>query len=249
MTGWTIIREGAPAGSYRCLSDAAGNPRFEILDATGKLTEYDLFTIVYSPALGKEVWTGYTPQGKPSLHDAAYFSPDGALIRLHGDSVADSAEWDTEFNPNTGEVESRKILNAKNHQVQRVEKFTYDKSGDRVHADIFDGNGVEFGRIDYTAGLQTSRVYTRPNGMLETYQYSYDPDRQLKDATLSINGKLICRLVYTPESDGSTSKTEARGPDGTLWAVYPGRGVEEIAQDGRDPGNARTTVYRQGKWW
>jgi hypothetical protein len=249
MAGWDITREGAPAGSYRCLSDARGKPRFEILDAAGKLTEYDLFSTVYSPALGKEIWTGYTPQGKPSLHDTGYFSPGGVLIRLQGDSIADSAEWDTEFNPNTGEVKSRKVLNAKSHQLQRVEKFTYDKNGDRIHAEIFDGNGVDFGRIDYAAGLERSRVYKRPNGTVETYQYGYDLDRQLKDATLSVNGKLVCKLVYTPESDGGTSKTEARGPDGTLWAVYPGRGVEEIAQDGRDPTNATSTVYRQGEWW
>jgi hypothetical protein len=250
MAGWNITREGAPAGSYRCLSDATGKlARFEILDAAGKLTEYDLFSLVYSPATGKEVWTGYTPEGKPSLHDTGYFSPDGVLLRLQGETTADSVERDTEFNPNTGEVESHKILNAKSHELQRLEKFTYDKNGDRTHTDIFDGNGVGFGRIDYTAGLERSRVYTRPNGAVERYQYSYDPDRQLTDATLSVDGKLICKLIYTPEADGSTSKTEARGPDGTLWAVYPGRGVEEIAKDGRDPANATSTVYRQGKWW
>ena len=250
MAGWSITREGAPAGSYRCLSDATGKlQRFEILDAAGKLAEYDLFSPVYSPELGKEVWTGYTPQGTPSLHDTGYFSPGGVLIRLHGYTIADSVERDTEFNPYTGEVESRKILDAKSHRLQRVEKFTYDKNGDRKHADIFDGKGVRFGRMDYAAGLESSRVYTRPNGTVETYQYSYDSDGRLKNATLSVNGNLICKLVYTPEPDGSTSNTEARGPDGTLWAVYPGRGVEEIAQDGRDPANATSTVYRQGKWW
>ena len=250
MDGWSITREGAPAGSYRCLSDKSGKlQRFEILDAAGQLTEYDLFSAVYSPDLGKEVWTGYTPQGKLSLHDTGYFSPDGVLIRLEGYAIADSAGWDTQFNPNTGEVESRKVLNAKSHQLQRVEKFTYDTHGDRIHADILDGHGVGFGRIEYAAGLERSRVYTRPNKTVETYQYRYDSDRQLKDATLSVNGKFICTLLYTSQSDGGTSKTEARGPDGTLWAIYPGRAVDEIAQDGRDPANARSTVYRQGKWW
>ena len=250
MAGWDTFRDGAPAGSYRCLSDAAGVlQRFEILDASGKLTEYDLFSPVYSPALGKEVWNGYTPQGKLTLHDTGYFTPDGVLIRLHGYTIADSAEWDTQFNPNTGQVESRKYLNANSHQLQRIEKFTYDKNGDRIRGDILDAKGIPYGRMDYTAGLETRRVYSRANEMAETYQYGYDGGRQLTDATLSVNRKLICKFLYTTGRDGNTSKTEAKGPDGTLWAIYPGRAVEEIASDGRDPANATSTVYHQGKWW
>jgi hypothetical protein len=221
MAGWDTFRQGKPAGSYRCLSDASGVlQRFEIIDASGNLTEYDLFSPVYSPALGKEVWTGYTPQGKPTLHDTG----------------------------NTGEIESQKYLNAKSHQLQRVEKFTYDENGDRIRGDIFDAKGIPYGRIDYAAGLENRRVYDRPDRTVETYQYSYDGDRQLADATLSVNGKFICKLVYTTGPDGSTSKTEARAPDGTLWAVYPGRTVEEVTSDGRDPSNSTGTFYRRGKW-
>jgi hypothetical protein len=250
MAGWDTFRQGKPAGSYRCLSDASGVlQRFEILDASGHLTEYDLFSPVYSPALGKEVWTGYTPQGKPTLHDIGYFSRDGVLIRLHGYTIADSIEWDTQFNPNTGEIESKKYLNAKSHQLQRVEKFTYDENGDRIRGDIFNAKGIHYGRIDYAAGLENRRVYDRPDGTVETYKYSYAGVRQLADATLSVNGKFICKLVYTTGPDGSTSKTEARGPDGTLWAVYPGRAVEEVTSDGRDPSNSTGTFYRRGKWW
>jgi hypothetical protein len=64
-----------------------------------------------------------------------------------------------------------------------------------------------------------------------------------------VNDKFVCKFVYDSQPDGTVSKTEARGPDGKLWAEYRGRAVQELARDGHDPASAVATIYRRGNWW
>jgi hypothetical protein len=250
ILGWDTFRRGVPSGAYICIRDPAGVlVSQQTLTASGILTEYDLFSLVYSPTLGREVWTVYTPQGKPTRYEAGYFSHDGVLIEIRSHAVAESVERDTQFDPNTGLVVSRKFLDATSHRLQRADRFAYDKNGDRIRADIIDAKGVAYGRMDYTTDLETRRTYKRANGAAEIYQYHYDESRQLTDASLSVNGKRICKFIYIRDHHGNISKTEARGPEGSLWATYPGRAVQEITPDGGDPSDSASIIYRHGTWW
>jgi hypothetical protein len=50
-------------------------------------------------------------------------------------------------------------------------------------------------------------------------------------------------------SDGTVQKTLAQGPDGRLWAQYPGQRVYDIFRDGTPVGGNPLVRYKPGDWW
>jgi hypothetical protein len=250
MSGLDFFRSGKPDGSMRCMRDSTGTLlRVENRTVAGALDEYELFSPVYAPGRDREVWTGYDARGKRMRAETDYFTSTGVLTGYSSHYAGDQVDHYTAYDPDTGLATARKQFNAATHHLEQTETYAYDANGDRLRADVVDAHGAFHGTVEYSAGLETRGRYTNRNGVTETYVYDYNRNHDLANVGLSINGRLVCRLVYDLGPGGIVVKTEARGADGSLWAEYPGRRVERIARDGRDPANGTATLYRHGNWW
>jgi hypothetical protein len=171
-TGSTAIfaffSAGKPTSEQRCVRDAGGTlTRTDVVSAAGVLTEYDLFSPVYSPRSALETWTAYTPRGNKAKTETDYFNIDGVLTRVRSQDVGETSYRVTEFDPDTGLAQTRRVFDTSSRQLKQTFKFTYDRSGDRTRADIFDAKGARYGSMQYVAGLETRRQYQRANGTSE----------------------------------------------------------------------------------
>jgi hypothetical protein len=251
MAEWTLFRAGKPVNIQKCVRDGKGRMvRVEIRNPAGVLTEVQRLSPAYSPnSGGREGWIGYTPDGKIKQKETDFFNANGVLIMSQARFAGAPNLRQAMFDPETGLVQQRQLFDLATHKLLRTDKYTYNQNGERIRGDILDGKGISYGWMEYTAGLETKRAYERADGTAEAYHYEYDEHRLLAGATLSVNGKLICKFVYIRDKDGDMSRTEARGADGSLLASYPNREVREIARDGHDPSGGNRKSLRHGNWW
>jgi antitoxin component YwqK of YwqJK toxin-antitoxin module len=190
----------------------------------------------------------YTALGKPKGDRVVnYYSPAGILARMR-QFVGGTVSYEEEYDVSNGLRQSEKKF--KNDELGYFTKIAYDDSGEILREDMYSSNSLWYGEAEYADDLLMVRKYEFPGGRNQESRFSYDDKRQLKEASFYHNEQLICIFKYDRLPTGDIKRTIAIGPNGQVFAVYPGLEVDEIdpqghALDQPDVG----TIYRQGDWW
>ena len=209
--------------------------------AVGKPTQY--WVLTWSPShVDVRI---YDPDNRPTDHLSSDFSPGGLQARQvqYSSPASDASYSEIEMDEHTGlDFSEREVRDGK---LVNTRKFSYDGNGDKTRIDVYNSEGVWFASVEFTDGKTTRRKY----GSGKEVRYSYD-NGEVKEGTIMIGGRTLCKLTYDRESDGTLKRTLAIGADGTLWAEYPPPMVWDINQNGQ-PMGGRTDgiIHKTGNWW
>ncbi|HXB01771.1 MAG TPA: hypothetical protein VNV15_03005 [Opitutaceae bacterium] len=241
----TVAANGETISQNRIQRNASGDRvRVDEFTLTGELAEY----VIRKVGSDNVEETTYTALGKPKGDRVVnYYSPAGILVRSrYYYSVTVYGEYEYGVNNGLGRTDSTFF----NGELRIVVKFTYDNFGERLRADIYSQNRLWYASGEYADDLLMVRKYQWPGGRIAEVRFSYDDKRQPKEVVIRYNDQFVCILKYDRFSTGAIKRTIALGPNGQVFAVYPGLEVDEVNQQGHpfdrpDFG----TIYRQGLWW
>jgi hypothetical protein len=210
----------------------------------GALTAYSLSE---GTADHVDAW-GYDPQSRKTAHDVYWFSPGGEEIRhvTYLSPTSDDSYLDSDIDPDTGHTRSMKQFTA--GQLVASHQYIYSSSGDLVRNDAYDAQGRWFLTDNYIDGLWASRLAKFADGNTQENHYTYDDKRWLIRTEIFRNDNLVCTLTYDTQSDGTVKRTLASGPDGSLWAEYPGQIVHDIERSGQAIGRTDAIMHKTGNW-
>jgi hypothetical protein len=225
-------------------NDHGDRVRVDEFTLTGELAEYSVRKV----GSDNVEETTYTALGKPKGDRVVnYYSPAGILVRSR-DYTSGTVYWDAEYDVSTGLTQSEKKF--ENEGLRIVVRFTCDNFGERLRADIYSQNRLWYGSGEYADDLLMVRKYQWPGGRIAEVRYSYDDKRQPKEVIIRYNHQFVCVLKYDRFSTGAIKRTIALGPNGQVFAMYPGLEVEEVNQQGHPYDRPDFgTIYRQGLWW
>lgn len=243
-SGAHYLKQGIVTGMTKWTRDAAGRvTRAEFHTAQGALTGYTTTTW----AAGHAVRANFAPDGARRWHSEEYYSPEGIEIRsvvyYEGSNTYNESTYDTK----RGLEKSSKQYTSGQLQVSYVN--TYDADDDLVRQDLYDQKGTWYGAKLYEHNLLTKKLYKFSNGGTQETYITYDARRWTDSAKFYVNNKLICTFLYEHLPDGTTKRTVAQGPDGSLWAEYPDHYVDEVDRSGHPPNSNLGVIHKAGAWW
>jgi hypothetical protein len=224
-------------------------------DAAGRATRVDYFTAQGAPTghtitnwvAGHAELANYTADGTRRWHSEEYFSSDGVLTRSVTQGEGNNAYNESIYDTARGVVKSAKQFT--NGQLQISYVNTYDNDDDLIRQDLYDDKGTWYGAKIYKDNLLTRKLYKFSNGISQESQIKYDARRWAVSAQMFINGSLVCSFLYEHLPDGTTKRTIANGPDGSLWAEYPDHYVDEVDRTGHPPNSTVGMIHKVGNWW
>jgi hypothetical protein len=243
-TGARYFKQGMLTGITKYTRDASGRvTRSEFYTAQGSLTGYTTTNWV----AGHAESANFAPDGVRRWHAEEYYSPAGIEVRsvMHyeGSNTYNESIYDTK----RGLVKSSKQYT--NGQLQISYTNTYDADDDLVRQDLYSNKGTWYGAKLYEHNLVTKKLYKFSSGATQETYIKYDARRWAESAKFYVNNKLICTFLFEHLPDGTTKRTVAQGPDGSLWAEYPDRYVDEVDRNGHPPNSNLGIIHRAGTWW
>jgi hypothetical protein len=237
-------KEGVLTGRSKITRDAQGQTtRLEFFTAQGALTGYTVTKWV----AGHAERANFTPAGKRRWHSEDYYSSEGVLIRSVTQGEGSNSYNESIYDTARGVVKSAKQFTDGKLQISYVN--TYDDDDDLVRQDLYSDKGTWYGAKVYEHNLLTKKLYKFSSGGTQETRLAYDAKRWATSAQMYVDGKLICTFIYEHLPDGTTKRTIAQGPDGSLWAEYPDRYVDEVDRTGHPPNSAVGVIHKAGNWW
>lgn len=237
-------KQGALTGQSKIVRDAEGQvTRIEFYTAQGALTGYTVTKWVANRAER----VNFTPDGKRRWQSKEYYSSDGVLTRSVTQAEGSKSYNESIYDTARGVVKSAKQFN--NGQLQISYVNTYDDDDDLIRQDLYSDKGTWYGAKIYEHNLLTKKLYKFSSGRKQETQIKYDAKRWAESAQMYVDGKLICTFLYEHLPDGTTKRTVAQGPDGSLWAEYPDRYVDEVDRSGHPPNSTAGVLHKTGDWW
>lgn len=243
-SGTKSYKQGSLTGSSKITRDAAGQEtRVEFFTAQGAPTGVTTTKWV----AGHAERANFTPDGARRWHSEEYYSADGIETRsvtyYEGSTAYNESIYDTQ----RGVVKSSKQFT--NGQLQISYVNTYDDDDDLVRQDLYSDKGTWYGAKIYEHNLLTKKLYKFSSGVSQETYVKYDAKRWAQSAQFYVNSNLICTFVFEHLPDGTTKRTIAQGPDGSLWAEYPDRYVDEVDKHGHPPNSTLGDIHKVGDWW
>ncbi len=243
-SAWQTYKQGTLTGTGKITREASGRPaRIDYFTAQGAPTGHTVTT--YSADHAEQA--NYTPDGQRRWHGENYFNADGVLIKSVTQGENSVASRETIYDPLRGLAKSTKQF--RNGQLQISYVNTYDNNDDLVRQDLYSDKSVWYGAQTYEHNLLVKKLYKFSNGHTQETVIKYDANRWAERAQFSRDNKLVCTFVQEHLPDGTTKRTIALGPDGSLWAEYPNLVVTEVDQHGHPPNSTAGIIHKAGNWW
>jgi hypothetical protein len=211
--------------------DASGN-------ATGRWVES------FYPDHSDEI--SYNAAGEERDRATTYYTADGQELRSVGTDSGSTRSTDTMYDLRTGLSTATKTYDKGSLIYSKT--ISRDSDDDIVRVDTYDDKGVWYSADFYEQNLFVRRTYKFSDGSTKEIRYHHDSKRWVEKAEQYVNDKLVCTFLYQHLGDGTTSKTLAMGPDGSLWGEYT-RYVGEVGPDGHAPGSTDGVIHKSGNWW
>jgi hypothetical protein len=251
---YVFAPDASVASEYDTFTGSEKTGRVRIgRNASGERTREDYFTVggaatgytLYSYRVDSVEATSHTVEGKKSVVNVSFYSPEGILIRSMSYTNPDDQGFhvDSDFDDRTGLRKGSTQFEGGNLSSSGL--FNYDDDGDLLRQDVFDPAGRWFAATELVNGLTMKRLYESSKEL----RYSYDERRRVKETTLFYNEMLVCRFTYDRLPDGTATRTFAFGPDGALWAEYPDMEVVDVRQNGRPINGRPATINKLGNWY
>ncbi|HEX5212792.1 MAG TPA: hypothetical protein VFW22_13790 [Pseudolabrys sp.] len=237
-------KQGTPTGTAKFTRDASGRTiRIDYLTAQGSPTGYTETKYV----AGHAESTNYTPDGHRRWHRERYFNADGVMIKQATQSEGSTARRETTYDPQRGLEKSSAQFRDDQLQVSIVS--AYNDDDDLVRQDLYNAKGTWYGAKIYERNLLVKELYKFTDGGTAEVSIKYDANRWIERARFTHNDRLICNFVHEHLPDGTTKRTIALGPDGSLWAEYPNLSVVEVDRNGHPPNSTAGIIHKTGNWW
>lgn len=243
-SGSRSYKQGMPTGTAKFTRDASGRTvRIDYLTAQGSPTGYTETKY----AVGHAESANYTPDGHRRWRKEQFFNADGVEIKAVTQAEGSTARKETTYDPQRGLEKSSKQF--RNDQLQVSIVSAYDDDDDLVRQDLYNAKGTWYGAKLYERNLLVKKLYKFSDGHTAEVAIKHDANRWIDRAQFSRDGKLVCNFVHEHLPDGTTKRTIALGPDGSLWAEYPNLAVTEVDRNGHPPNSTAGVIHKTGNWW
>lgn len=237
-------KQGTLTGTSKMTRDSSGRViRTDYFTAQGAPTGYTITKYVADRAER----ANFTPDGHRRWHSEEYFNADGIEIKSVTQSENSSASVEATYDPLRGLSKSSKQF--RNGKLQISINNTYDADDDLIRQDLYNEKGKWYGAKIFEHNLLVKKLYKFTDGHTAEITIKYDANRWIERAQYSRDDRLVCTFVHEHLQDGTTKRTIALGPDGSLWAEYPNLSVVEVDQHGHPPNSTAGTIHKAGNWW
>lgn len=238
--------EGALTGIEKLTRDSAGQvTRADFYSAQGELTAYTTISWVSGHAES----TSYTGEGaQKGGRSETYYSQEGVQVReIDYGEEGSNIYIETTYDTDRGLTKSEKRF--RNGQLEITYVNTYDDDDDLVRKDLYNSAGTWYAAKLYEHDLLVKKLYKLSDGHSKEVHLKYDAKRWVVSGEFYFDNKLICTFLYEHLSDGTIKRTIAQGPDGSLWAEYPNKYVEEVDKSGHPLNSKIGIIHHAGDWF
>lgn len=190
----------------------------------------------------------FDANGKPGGHSEFFYGAKGTMM---GRAQYAGPGSDAEYSVQTVDEVTQFVTAARQYRNGKLlftTKYFWEPDGSISRKETYTEAGFLGILETFDEGDLTDRVYQYPSGHSRELRYFYDQTRQRLKTEISVDGELVCTLVYAYNTPSEVTTT-AYGADGTLWAKYPPPGVLDLNHNGQPEGRSDGVLFRKGDWW